>query len=125
MMKRTSFCGVSSRRSCGFTRPFNFILFCISAWGIDLDYSDIEWFALETNRDHFVVFETESKYCVSDSFVDYEGYSVSPKGFSPTVVDRLQSSEVNLPIPVHFSSPIPRMSTFTPAILCLTTSSLP
>ena len=25
--------------------------------GIDLDYRDIEWFALETNRDHCVVFE--------------------------------------------------------------------
>ena len=25
--------------------------------GIDLDYRDIEWFALETNRDHSVVFK--------------------------------------------------------------------
>ena len=25
-------------------------------WGIDLDYCDIEWFALEMNRDHSVVF---------------------------------------------------------------------
>ena len=25
-------------------------------WDIDLDYCDIEWFALETNRDHSVVF---------------------------------------------------------------------
>ena len=33
----------------------------------DLDYCDIEWFALETNRDHSVVFETASKYCISDS----------------------------------------------------------
>ena len=35
--------------------------------GIGLDYSDIEWFALETNRDHSVVFEIASKYCISDS----------------------------------------------------------
>ena len=34
--------------------------------GIDLDYSDIEWFALETDRDHSVIFETASKYCLSD-----------------------------------------------------------
>ena len=27
----------------------------ITGWGIDLDYCDIEWFALETNRDHSVV----------------------------------------------------------------------
>ena len=56
-------------------------------WGIDLDYSDIEWFTLEMNRDHSVVFENTSKYCISDSFVDYEGYSISSKEFLPTVVD--------------------------------------
>ena len=56
-------------------------------WGIDLDYHDIEWFALEMNRDHSVVFETASKYCISDSFVDHDGYSISSKGFLPTVVD--------------------------------------
>ena len=55
--------------------------------GIDLDYCDIEWFALETNRDHSVVFEIATKYCVLDSFVDYDGYSISSKGFLPTVVD--------------------------------------
>ena len=38
-------------------------------------------------RDHFVVFETASKYCISDSFVDYDGYSIPSKGFLPTVVD--------------------------------------
>ena len=32
-------------------------------WGIDLDYCDIEWFALETNSDHSVFFEIASKYC--------------------------------------------------------------
>ena len=55
--------------------------------GIDLDYCDIEWFALEMNRDHSVVFEIASKYCIFDSFVDYDGYSISSKGFLPTVVD--------------------------------------
>ena len=34
-------------------------------WGIDLDYCDIEWFALETNRNHSVIFEIASKYCIS------------------------------------------------------------
>ena len=56
-------------------------------WGIDLDYCDIEWFALETSRDHSVVIETASNYCISDSFVDYDSYSISSKGFLPTVVD--------------------------------------
>ena len=55
--------------------------------GIDLDYCDTEWFALEMNRDHSVIFEIASKYCISDSFVDYNGYSISSKGLLPTVVD--------------------------------------
>ena len=59
----------------------------ITDWGIGLDYGDIEWFALEMNRDHSVVFETASKYCILDSFVDHDGYSISSKGFLPTVVD--------------------------------------
>ena len=66
---------------------FNFSFFSISGWGIGLDYCDIEWFALETNRDHFVVFEITSKYCILDSFVDYDGYSISSKGFLTKVVD--------------------------------------
>ena len=52
-----------------------------------MDYRDTEWFAVETNRDHSVIFEIESKYCISGSFVDYDGYSISSKGFLPTVVD--------------------------------------
>ena len=47
----------------------------------------IEWFALETNRDHSVIFEIGSKYCISDSFVDHDGYSISSEGFLPSVVD--------------------------------------
>ena len=52
-----------------------------------MDYHDIEWFALETNRDHSVVIEIASRYCILDSFVDYDGYSISSKGFLPTMVD--------------------------------------
>ena len=58
-----------------------------SGWGIDLDNCDIEWFASETNRDHSVVFEIASKYCISDSFVDHDGYSIASEGFLPAVVD--------------------------------------
>ena len=57
--------------------------------GISLDYHDIEWFALEMNRDHSVVFEIASKYCISDSFLVYDGYSISSKGFLPTVVNTI------------------------------------
>ena len=35
--------------------------------GIDLDYCDTEGSALETNRDHSVLFEIAPKYCVSES----------------------------------------------------------
>ena len=61
--------------------------FSITGWDMDLDYCDIEWFALEINRDHSVVFETTCNYCISDSFVDYEGCSIFSMGFLPTVVD--------------------------------------
>ena len=43
--------------------------------GTDLDYCDIEWF------------EIASKYCMLDSFVDSDGYSISSKGFLFMVVD--------------------------------------
>ena len=47
-----------------------FSFFSITGRDIDLDYYDIEWLALETNRDHSVIFEIASKYCISDFFVD-------------------------------------------------------
>ena len=75
------FWGVSSKKV--FIESFNF---SVTGWGIDLDYSDIEWLALETNRNSFV-FEIASKYCISDSLVDHDGYCISSKGFLPAVVD--------------------------------------
>ena len=71
----------------GFKELFSFSFFSVTDQGIDLDYRNIEWFASETNRDHSVVFETASRYCILDSFVDYDGYSISSQGFLPTVVD--------------------------------------
>ena len=50
-------------------------------------YCDIDWFSLEMNRDHSVVFEIATMYCIMDFFVDYEGYTIPSKGFLPTVVD--------------------------------------
>ena len=70
-----------------FIESFNLSFFSVTGQGIDLDYCDIEWLALEMNRNHSVVFEIASKYCISDSFVDHDGYSISSKGFLPTVVD--------------------------------------
>ena len=65
----------------GLHRTIQLQLFSVTGWDIDLDYCVIEWFAMETNRDHSVIFEIASKYCISDSFVDYDGYSISSKGF--------------------------------------------
>ena len=39
------------------------------------------------NRDHSVTFEIAPNYCILDSSVDYEGDSISSKGFLPTEVD--------------------------------------
>ena len=54
--------------------------------GIDLDYCDIEWFALETNREHSVILRLHLS-TEFQTLVDYDGYSISSKGFFPTVVD--------------------------------------
>ena len=79
---------------------------------------------LEMNRDYPVIFEIASKYYILNSFVDYDDYSISSKGFLPTVVD-IMASELGSPIPVHFSSLIPKMSMFIIAISYLITSNLP
>ena len=81
-MKRTYIEGL-----VGLSKPFNFSFFIMTGWSIDLDYSDIECFALETNRDHSVIFEIAPKYWILDSLVDYGGYSISSKGFLPAEVD--------------------------------------
>ena len=86
-MKRTSFLGVSSKRSCRSSSNHSTSPLQRYWLGLGLDHRDIEWFALEMNRDHSFVFEIASKYCISDSFVDYDGYSISSKEFLPTVVD--------------------------------------
>ena len=87
-MKRTSVLGVSSFFGLvGLHRTVQLSFFSVTGWDIGLYYHDIEWFALEMNRDHSVVFEIASKNCISDSFVDRDGYSISSKGFLPTVID--------------------------------------
>ena len=86
-MKRTYFWGVSSKRSLGLHRTVQLQLLQHYWLGHRLVYRNIEWCALETNRDHSVVFEIASNYCISDSFVGYKGYFISSEEFLPTVVD--------------------------------------
>ena len=73
----------------GFHGTIQLQVFSITGWGIGLDYHDMEWFALEMNRDDSVTFEIASKYYILDCFGDYDGYSISSKGFLPTVVDTM------------------------------------
>ena len=67
------------------------------------------------NQDHSVIFEVAPKYCISDSFVDYEGYSISSKGFLPTVVDimviwiKFAHLFTDFSIPNWFLKSIPKM----------------
>ena len=86
MMKRTYYLGFSSRRFCRSSQNCSTSAsLALLVGGIDLDYCDSKWFALEMNRDHSVVFEIATKYYILDSFVDYDGYSISSKRFLPTV----------------------------------------
>ena len=65
-------------------RTIQLQLLSITSWGIDLDYCDIEWFALEMNRDHSVVFEIASKYCIElehQQFIISHVFSWSICGF--------------------------------------------
>ena len=55
--------------------------------GLNLDYPDIEWFSLETNRDHSVVLLRLHPSNAFWTLVDYDAYSISSKGFLPAVVD--------------------------------------
>ena len=84
-MKKTSLLALVLQGFVSLHRTGQLQILGISDWGIDLDYRDIEWFALEMNTDHSAVLETAPKYCISGSFV--EGYSISSKGFLPTIAD--------------------------------------
>ena len=86
-MERTSFGVLVLEDLVGLHRNVQLQLLQHYWWGIDLDNRDMEWFALKTNRDHSVVFETALKYSILDSFVNYEGYSISSKGILLIVVD--------------------------------------
>ena len=39
----------------------------VQCYWLDYHDIDIEWFALDMNRDHSVIFEIASKYCILDS----------------------------------------------------------
>ena len=53
------FCDVSSKKCYRSSQnfPTSACFSGITSWGIDLDYCDVEWFALEMNWDYTVIFE--------------------------------------------------------------------
>ena len=87
IMERTYILAVSSKRSVGLHKTVQLQLLQRYWLGHRLGLLWYWRFALEMNRDHSVAFEIASKYYISDSFVDHYGYSISSKGFVPTVVD--------------------------------------
>ena len=60
-------------------------LFNVTDWGIDLDYDDIEWFALEMNRDHSVLYKIASKYSILDSLLTMMATLFLLKDFCPVI----------------------------------------
>jgi len=79
---------------------------------------DVKYFSYKT------VLESCKNTSVGDRFSSVQ--SLSHVRLSAIPESNLTwSSELNSPIPVHLSLLIPRMSTFTLAISCLTTSNLP
>ena len=76
---------------------------------------------LGNNKDHFVIVEIAPKQCILEAFVDYEGYSISSKGFLPTVVDIMV-----IWIKFTHSGPFYFTEVFVHScISCLITSNLP
>ena len=53
------------------------------------------------SRDHSFIFEIAPKNCISDSFVDYDGSSITFKRFLPTVVDIMALGVSSIQAPVY------------------------
>ena len=67
VMKRTSFLGVSCKRSCRSSQNCSTSASSALLLGHRLGLPWYLMFCFETNRDHSVVFEIASKYCILDS----------------------------------------------------------
>ena len=86
MMKRTSFWGVNSRRSCRSSQNRSTSASSALLVRADLDYCDIEWFALKTDRDHSVIFEIASKYYILDSVGEGEDGMIWENGIETCII---------------------------------------
>ena len=68
-MKRTSFGVLVLKGLVNLHRTVQIQLLHVTGWAIGFDYHDVEWFALEMNKDHSVVYKIAPKYCISDTFL--------------------------------------------------------
>ena len=85
-----------------FIERFYFSFFSISDRGIDLDYHDIKWLTLETNRDHSVIILDCIHVLHFELMLVMMASPVLLRDSCPQQ-QILWSSELNSPIPVHFS----------------------
>ena len=88
VMKRTSFFGVSSRKSWRSSQNHSTSASSGSVFGNRLGLLWCWSICLEMNWDHSIGFKIAPKYCFW-TLVDYETYSISSNGFFPTVVDTM------------------------------------
>ena len=124
LMKRTSLFGVGSRRSCRSSQNHSTLTSSALVVGHRLGLLWY-WMVCLGNEQRSSCHSWDcTQYCISDSFVDYDGYSISSKGFLPTVVE-IMFIWIKFTRSIYFSSLIPKMSMFTLATACLITSSLP
>ena len=86
--EKASFLGASSRRSCmssqnHTTSASSALLIRAQTW-IIMILNGLPW-----KRTEIILFflKLHAKNCTLESFVDYDCYSISSKGFLPTVVD--------------------------------------
>ena len=86
------FLAVSSRRSCRvFIKPFNFSFFSITVWAqtwTTMILNGLPWKRTEIILSFLRLYPSTA----FRTLVDYDGYSISSKGFLPTVVDLGSSS---------------------------------
>ena len=106
-----------------FTELFNFRFFCFSDWGIGLDYCDIEQFLWKRTEIILLFLRFHPSTPFQNPLLTIRATSFFLRDSFP--LQQIQwSSELNLPIPIHFSSLIPKMILIL-AISCLNTSNLP
>ena len=67
MMKRTSFLVLILEGLVGLHRTVQLQLLWHQWLEHRLELHGVEWFALEMNQDHSIIFEVAPKYCILDS----------------------------------------------------------